>query len=139
MSGTGIPTGTTIVGYGTMASATATSGTVALSAANTSTGSGVTITGVGGYLVATSGVSGTSYVGDAVVDTSTAANMPSGTTIAYIFSQSATALTAMLSISGSTASSTDNLTVNANTETKWYAISVGQPGELVIMSSYALG
>ena len=139
VSGTGIPTGTTIVGYGTMASATATSGTVALSAANTSTGSGVTITGVGGYLVATSGVSGTSYVGDAVVDTSTAANMPSGTTIAYIFSQSATALTAMLSISGSTASSTDNLTVNANTETKWYAISVGQPGELVIMSSYALG
>ena len=139
VSGTGIPASTTVVGYGTMASPTAAAGTVALSAANTSTGSGVAITGAGGYLVATSGVSGTSYVGDAVVDTSTAANMPSGTNIAYIFSQSTTALTAMLSTSGATSASTDNLTVNANTETKWYAMSVGQPGELVIMSSYAQG
>lgn len=134
VTGTGLASGTTVVGYGS-GTATGTSGTIALSLApTTAEPGGITVTGAGAYLVATSGVTGTATVNDPVIDTSTATNMPAGTYVSSIFSQGSGALTAMLSAAGATSASTDNLTINANVETGWYVSSVGAPGEFVVIS-----
>lgn len=138
ITGTGISAGTTVVGYGTMASPIAASGTVAISAAPTPA-SGITVTGVGGYLTVSTAITGVINLNDTILDTTTPANMPAGTYVSNFITGVGGLGTYMLSSSGSVSASTDALSIPGATETKFVALSAGAVGELVKMSSYALG
>jgi hypothetical protein len=136
ISGAGLATGSVIAAVGTGTGTN--TGTYAVSVAPTTPTASGTVTGAGSYLVATTGVSGTVNQYDVVTDTSTAGNVTAGTYIALIVAQTSTTLSAVLSNSVA-AATTDNLSIASNIETKWYAGSVGAPGELVIMTSWPLG
>lgn len=138
VTGTGIPAATTVVSYGTMATPIAASGTVAISAAPTP-GAGVTVTGAGAYLTVSTAITGAIKLNDAVTDTTTPSNMPAGVYVSAFISGTGGLGTYMLSDAGATAASTDALAVVSGTKTKFVALTVGAPGELVKMSSHVLG
>lgn len=132
ISGTNVPTGTTITGLGTGAGGT---GTYTVSALPGTAVSGATITANDSTLTVASGLTGTLNVGDLIQDGGV--NVPAGTYVESFISGTGGLGTYFVTNSVTVASQV--ITVNAGTETKWYADSVGAPGELVILSSQALG
>lgn len=138
ITGTGIPAGTTVVGYGTMATPIAAAGTVAISAAPTP-GAGVTITGAGAYLTVSTAITGAIALNDTILDTSTPSNMPAGTIVSNFITGVGGLGTYMLSNAGAVSATTEDLSIPGGTETKWYALTAGAVGELIKMSSWALG
>jgi len=95
--------------------------------------SATSITGTGGVLTIGGTVTGTYAVGDLV----TGAGINAGTYITALGTGTGGAGTYYLNQSQTITSQAIN--ANAATETKFYALSVGQPGELVKMSSWPLG
>jgi len=92
-----------------------------------------TITATYGTLTVTSVASGALALGDTLTGTGVTA----GTYIAQLGTGTGGAGTYFVSPSQTVASET--LTVAANIETKWFAMSTGAAGELIKMSSHALG
>jgi hypothetical protein len=128
ISGTGITAGTAITAVGTGTGGT---GTYAVSISQTA--SSTTVTASGGTLTVTAVASGAIAVDDVI----SGSGVTAGTVVTANLTGTGGTGTYLVSI-GQTASST-TITVAAGVETKWYAMSVGQPGELVKMSSHALG
>lgn len=128
ISGSGVTTGTTIVGYGTGTGGT---GTYLVSVSQTA--SSTTVTATGGTLTVTAVGSGALAVGDTI----SGSGVTAGTYITGQLTGTGGTGTYLVSV-GQTASST-TITVNAATETKFIALSVGATGELVKMSSHLLG
>lgn len=136
ISGTGIVTGTKILGRGT---GTGGAGTYTLDTAPTP-GATITVTGEGGTLTVGGTVAGTFSIGDVIAG----ANVTTGSTIT---SNASTAGSGMTGTGGAgtygvtvgDTATTTAITVYANTETKWIAQSAAAVGELVKMSSHLLG
>lgn len=128
LSGTGIVAGTTITGLGT---GTGGAGTYAIS--QPSTASAATVTASGGTLTVTAVGSGALALNDAI----SGSGVTAGTTISQFLTGTGGNGTYLVSI-GQTATST-TITVSSGVETKWYAMSVGAPGELVAISATPLG
>lgn len=128
LSGTGIVAGTVITGLGTGTGGT---GTYAIS--QPSTASSATVTASGGTLTVSAVGSGALGLNDAL----SGSGVTAGTTITGFLTGTGGTGTYLVSI-GQTASST-TITVANGVETKWYAMSVGQPGELVAISNTPLG
>jgi hypothetical protein len=128
ISGTGVTAGTTITALGT-----GTGGTGTYTVSISQTVSSTTITASGGTLTVTAVGSGTLGLGDALSGTGVTA----GTYITGLLTGAGGTGTYLVSV-GQTAAST-TITVATGTQTKWVALSVGAPGELVKMSSYLLG
>lgn len=128
LTGSGVPAGETILAAGTGTGGTGTyvvsSSTVVASTALTANNSTMTVTAVGsGALVLNdtiigAGVTAGSYISKFITGT--------GGTGTYLVTNSQTV-------------SSGTITVAAGTETKWVALNVAAPGELVIMSSHVLG
>jgi hypothetical protein len=129
ISGTNVTAGTTITGQltGTPGGVGTYSVSVAQTVAST------TITGSGGTLTVTAVGSGVIGVGDAL----TGSGVTAGTYVTGLITGAGGVGTYAVNI-GQTAAST-TITVAAGTQTKWVALSVGLPGELVKMSSHLLG
>lgn len=134
LTGSGVSAGTTITN---LISGTGGAGTYGVSIAQTA--SSTAITASGGTLTVTAVGSGAL----ALNDTISGSGITAGT---YITGNASTNTgltgaggngTYLVSVSQTAGSTT--VTVNAGTETKFYAMSVGAPGELVKMSSHALG
>jgi hypothetical protein len=128
ISGAGITAGTTITALGTGAGG---AGTYAVSISQTA--ASTTVTASGGTLTVSAVGSGALAVGDAI----SGAGVTAGTYITGFITGTGGAGTYAVSVSQTATSTT--ITVAAATETKWVALSVGAPGELVKMSSYPLG
>lgn len=128
ISGTGITTGTTITGLGT-----GTGGTGTYTLSMPSTASGATVTATGGTLTVSAVGSGAIALGDVLSGSGVTTN----TVVTGFLTGTGGTGTYLVSI-GQTASST-TITVASAVETKWVAMSVGQPGELVAISSQPLG
>jgi hypothetical protein len=128
ITGTGVAAGTQILALGTGTGGTGTYiVNIAQNVAST------TITGSGGTMTVTAVSSGTLAVGDPI----SGSGVTAGTFISGFITGTGGTGTYAVSI-GQTASSTA-ITVAAGTQTKWVALSVGAPGELVKMSTYLLG
>lgn len=128
LSGTGIAAGTTITGLGT---GTGGDGTYAISLP--STASAAAVTASGGTLTVTAVGSGTIVTGDILIGNGVTA----GTTVTQELTGTGGDGTYLVSVGQTVASTT--ITVAGGVETKWVAMSVGQVGELVAISSQALG
>ncbi len=126
--------GTTVLAGGT---GTGGAGTYPVSIAQT-LASTATATGSGGYFTATTLTTGTLGVGDTIHSASGSAQIlpfgTGGTTGVGIGGGT----TYMLS-NASMAGDTSGFVVDSGVETKWYAMSVGAPGELVAISTGPLG
>ncbi len=126
--------GTTILAGGT---GTGGAGTYPVSIAQT-LASTATATGSGGYFTATTLTSGALGAGDTIHSASGSAQIlpfgTGGTTGVGIGGGT----TYMLS-NASMAGDTSGFVVDSGVETKWYAMSVGAPGELVAISTVPLG
>jgi hypothetical protein len=128
ISGAGITAGTTITGLGTGSGGT---GTYAVSVSQTA--SSTTVTASGGTMTVTAVASGAIAVGDSI----SGANVTAGTKVTGLITGTGGTGTYTVDTSQTAASAT--ITVAAATETKFVALSVGAPGELVKMSSHVLG
>lgn len=128
ISGTGITAGTTITALGTGTGGT---GTYAVSLSQTA--ASTTVTASGGTLTVSAVSSGALHVGDLI----TGANVTAGTHVTAQLTGTGGTGTYLVDVSQTAASATIN--VNAATETKWYAASVGAAGELVKMTSWPQG
>lgn len=106
-------------------------GTYAVTNSQTVTSSSLTASG--GLLTVGGTVTGAYAIGDLLVGS----GVNAGTYITSILTGSGQAGTYLLN-QGQTMTS-QAINVNSNTETKWYAMSVGAAGELVKMSSWAIG
>lgn len=142
ISGTNIPAGTTITGYGTATAGGAGTYTVSNPAVTAATAS--TITAANAMFLTVDGSStGTWALHDLLVG----AGIPTSGTLSYISATHAENAN-VTGVGGAgtylvtgfyTAVSAETITVNSGVETKWIAQSVGAPGELVKMSSFLLG
>lgn len=128
ISGTGVTAGTTITALGT-----GTGGTGTYTVSVSQTVASTTITASGGTLTVTAVSSGALAIGNTLTGT----GITAGTTVTGFLSGNGGTGTYLVSI-GQTAASTA-VTVVTGVQTKWIALSVGAPGELVKMSSYLLG
>jgi hypothetical protein len=128
LSGTGVTAGTTIT---SAISGTGGAGTYAVSIAQTTTSTAITASG--GTLTVT--VVGSGAL--ALNDTISGSGVTAGTYISGFITGTGGTGTYAVSV-GQTASST-TITVNAGTQTKWIAQSIGAPGELVKMTTWLLG
>ncbi len=124
--------GTTILAGGT---GTGGAGTYPLSIAQT-LASTATATGSGGYLTVTT-LTGTLAANDAITST----NTPAGTYVLPFGTggTTGTGSTGTYVISSGAGHGDTAFTVDSGVETKWYAMSVGAPGELVAISTVPLG
>jgi hypothetical protein len=129
ISGTGVTAGTQVLNQ--LTGTPGGIGTYQVSVAQTV--ASTAITGSGGTLTVSAVASGTLGVGDALTGTGVTA----GTYITGFITGAGGTGTYSVNI-GQTAASTA-LTVATGTQTKWVALSVGLPGELVKMSSHLLG
>lgn len=127
ISGAGVLAGSTILRAGTGAGI---AGTYFVSGAQTLASQAINATG--GLLTIGGTVTGVFAVGDLV-----SVGASAGTVITRAITGLGQAGTYLVN-NGQTVASTA-INVNANTETKWVALSVAAPGELVKMSSYPLG
>lgn len=127
LSGSGVTAGTTITALG---SGTGGAGTYAVSVSQTT--ASTTITASGGTLTIGGTVTGTFAVGDLI-----ATGASAGTVITAAVTGTGGAGTYLVNNAQTVAST--SITVNANTQTKWVALSAAAPGELVKMSSFVLG
>jgi hypothetical protein len=128
ISGTGITSGTTITALGT-----GTGGTGTYTVSVSQTAASTTVTASGGTLTVTAVASGTLGLGDALSGT----GVTTGTAISGFLTGTGGTGTYLVNISQTAASTT--ITVAAGTQTKWVALSVGAPGELVKLSTHLLG
>jgi hypothetical protein len=128
LTGSGVTAGTTVIA---MISGTGGAGTYAVT--NSQTVGSTAITESGGTLTVGGTVTGTFAVGDLL----TGAGVNAGTYITALLTGTGGAGTYLLN-QGQTVTS-QTIGVNANTETKWYAMSNAGVGELVKMSSWPLG
>lgn len=128
ISGTGVTAGTTITAFGTGTGGT---GTYTVSIAQTVASEAITASG--GTLTVSAVASGALGLGDALTGTGVTA----GTAITGFLTGAGGAGTYLVNISQTVASET--ITVATGTATKWVALSVGAPGELVKMSTWLLG
>jgi hypothetical protein len=128
ISGTNVTAGTRIE---EILTGTGGVGTYRVSA--TQTVASTTITGSGGTLTVTAVASGTLGIGDALTGT----GITAGTYVTGFITGAGGTGTYAVNI-GQTATS-GTVTVAAGIDTKWVALSVGAPGELVKMSTYVLG
>jgi hypothetical protein len=127
LSGTGVTSGTTIVQQ-----LTGTPGGIGTYQVSTpQTVASTTITGAYGVLTVTAVGSGTLGVGDVLSGTGVAA----GTIITQL--GTGTGGTGTYYVNNSTVVSSTTISATAAVETKWYAMSVGAPGELVKISNHA--
>lgn len=128
ISGTGVTAGTTITALGT-----GTGGTGTYTVSVSQTAASATITASGGTLTVSAVGSGTLGLGDAL----TGSGVTAGTAITGFLTGAGGTGTYLVSIGQTVASET--ITVAAGTATKWVALSIGAPGELVKMSTWLLG
>jgi hypothetical protein len=128
ISGTGVTAGTTITALGTGTGGT---GTYTVSASQTV--SSTTITASGGVLSVTAVTSGAIALGEVL----TGAGITANTAVTGFITGSGGVGTYAVSIGQTVAS--EAITVIIGTQTKWVALSVGAPGELVKMSTWLLG
>ena len=134
LSGTNVTTGTTIAALVSGTDGKTNGDKMSVYAPTTmAAASATSITGTGGVLTIGGTVTGTYAVGDLV----TGAGINAGTYITALGTGTGGAGTYYLNQSQTITSQAIN--ANAATETKFYALSVGQPGELVKMSSWPLG
>jgi hypothetical protein len=128
ISGTNVTAGTQIV---EILTGTGGVGTYKVSVGQTV--ASTTITGSGGTLTVTAVGSGSLGLGDAL----SGSGITDGTYITGLITGAGGTGTYAVNV-GQTASST-TVTVASGTATKWVALSVGAPGDLVKMSTYVLG
>lgn len=128
LTGSGVTAGQTILAK---ISGTGGAGTYAVSIAQTVAAEAITASG--GTMTVSAVSSGTLFLNDTV----TGAGVTAGTYISGFLTGTGGTGTYLVSI-GQTVGS-ESLTVVAGTETKFYAMSAGAPGELVKMSSHPLG
>lgn len=128
LTGSGITAGQTILGG---ISGTGGAGTYAVSIAQTVASEAITASG--GTLTVSAVSSGTLYVNDTI----TGSGVTAGTYISAGLTGTGGVGTYLVSVGQTVAS--EALTVVAGTETKWFCMSTGAPGELVKMSSHTLG
>lgn len=128
LSGTGILAGTTITGLGTGVGGT---GTYAIS--QPSTAAAAAVTASGGTLTVTAVASGALALGDNI----SGAGITAGNAITAFLTGTGGNGTYLVSI-GQTIGS-QAISVASGVETKWVAMSVGAPGELVAISVTPLG
>lgn len=128
LTGTSFPAGTTITGLGTGIGGT---GTYAISSSFTQASE--TVTASGGTLTVTAVASGALALNDVI----SGSGVTAGTTITGFLTGLGGTGTYLVSI-GQTVGS-EAISVAAGVETKWYAMSVGAPGELVAISATPLG
>ena len=132
LTGTNVTTGTAIVNQ--ISGTTGGAGVYTVSAPTTmATVSSTSVTASGGLLTVGGTVTGIFAVGALL----TGSGVNAGTYITALVSGTGGAGT-YLTNQGQTLSS-QAINVNAGTETKWYALTVANPGELVKMSTWALG
>lgn len=130
IAGTNVATGTQIVSQ-----LTGTAGGVGTYLLNVGEQTVVseTITGTYGTLTVGGSLTGTFAVGDVITGT----NVIAGTQITALISGTGGAGTYV--VNNNTVVSSTAINAQANVETKWVAMSTGLPGELVKISSWALG
>lgn len=128
LSGTGVTVGTIITN---LISGTGAAGTYAVSVSQTTTSTAITASG--GVLTVTVVASGSLSVGDTI----SGAGVTAGTAITGLITGAGGTGTYAVSIGQTVAS--EAITVALATQTKWVALSVGAPGELVKMSTWLLG
>jgi len=134
LSGTNVTTGTTVAGLASGTDGKTNGDKMAVFAPTTmGAATSTSITGTGGVLTIGGTVAGTYAVGDLL----TGSGVNAGTYITALGTGTGGAGTYYLN-QGQTMTS-QAINANAATETKFYALSVGQPGELVKMSSWPLG
>jgi hypothetical protein len=134
LTGTGVAAGSTIYQQLTGATPSTNGATFSVFSAIAQTAATSTsITASGGTLTVGGTLTGTFAVGDLL----TGSGVNAGTSIIALGTGTGGAGTYYLN-QGQTLSS-QAINANSGTETKWYALSVGQPGELVKMSSWPLG
>lgn len=133
VGGSGVIANTRIVGQ--LSGTTGGVGTYALSIPNQSVGSG-TLTETYGILNVSAVASGTLAVGDTVAGTG-GGGVAAGTTISQLGTGAGGGGTYYVGNTQTVSSTT--LTIGQTTETKWYAMSAGGPGELVKISDQPLG
>ena len=128
LTGTGVPAGETITAAGTGTGGTGTyivsSSTVVASTALTANNSTLTVSAVGSGAIVLN-------------DTISGSNVTAGSYVQQFLTGTGGTGTYLVSASYTAASTT--ITVAAGTETKWIALNVAAPGELVIMSTHVLG
>lgn len=140
ISGTNIPTGTTILAYGTGTAGGA--GTYLVDRPATVAATASTVTAANAMFLTVDGSStGTWALNDLLTGSGVGANQSIAATGATNpnltgLGGAGTYLTNQFQNSALTA---QTITVNSGVETKWVAMSVGQPGELVAISSTPLG
>lgn len=130
LSGTGVVAGTTVLQLQT-GNANASGSTYSVT--NSQTVASTTITASGGMLTVAGTVTGSFAVGDTIYG----AGVTAGSAITAILSGTGGAGTYLVTVGQTLLAQA--ISAYANTETKWYAMSVGAPGELVKMSSQPLG
>jgi len=128
LTGTGVVAGTTITALGT-----GTGGTGTYAVSNNTVVSSTTITASGGTMTVSAVGSGAIVLNDAL----SGSGVVAGTYVTAFLTGTGGTGTYLVS-NGTTVSST-TITVQAGTETKWIALNVAQPGELVFMSAHTLG
>lgn len=140
ISGTNIPTGTTILGYGTATAGGAGTYYVDRPATTAATASTITATNAS-YLTVAGTVTGTFNLNDLLTGASVVANQYISATATQ--NANLTGLggagTYLTNQSQGSSLTAQTIGVNAGVETKWIAQSVGAAGELVKMSSNLLG
>jgi hypothetical protein len=131
LSGTNVATGTQIVSQlsGTIGGV----GTYAVSIGEQNVATGTAISGTYGTLTVGGTVTGTFGVGDSLSGT----NVVAGTTITALGTGTGGAGTYI--VNNNTVVASTAITAAVTVETKWIAMSSGLPGELVKISSQALG
>lgn len=129
ISGTGVTSGTTVTAQ--LTGTTGGVGTYAVSIPQTA--ASTTVSGTYGILTVSAVTSGTLAVGDVLSGT----NVTAGTLITALGTGTGGTGTYTVSPTGTTASTT--VTATGAVETKWSAASIGLTGELIKMSSQALG
>lgn len=130
VSGTGIVAGTKVDGFGTGAGGT---GDYSLDTATTP-GTGATVTGGGGFLNVTVVASGALSAGDVI----SGGSIVAGTYITQQISGAAGGVGHYLTSDG-TASGSGTVTVAGGVETKWYAASTGNAGDLIQITDHPAG
>jgi len=128
LTGSGVTAGTTIT---SAVSGTGGAGTYAVSTSQTVASTAITASG--GTLTVSAVGSGSLSVGDAI----SGSGVTAGTVITGLITGNGGAGTYAVNISQTVTSTT--ITVAGATQTKWVALSVGAPGELVKMSTWLLG
>lgn len=140
ISGTNIPTGTTITGYGTGTAGGAGTYTVSNVAVSAATASTITAANAM-FLTVDSSSTGVWALNDLLTGSGVAAGQSidaTGATNANLTGLGG-AGTYLTNEYQSSALSAQTISVDSGVETKWYAMSVNAPGELVRISDHPLG